>query len=242
MVVVVRVRVRMCLCVCRNDTTVIPLEYAVVQRGHGSAGVGQFTFIVYHADDSSGSYHFSQFLSCSTEEDRDEWMHALGSCSTRELLADREESAASVMHAAEEMESVHVQLAAEQEQKKRIVEMLEAQAELGRALTVRHKLMMVVTDVHRQLDRNGDGDEESLGIPSFVMQRLTRVYVYAVIVFQFVGVVCVMFPCTRPRRIAVFPPLRVTGGAWNAHTASHEHRRKCQSSSCRLNDASEYSD
>ena len=161
----------MCLRGRRNDTTIIPLEYAVAQRGHGSSGGGQFTFIVYHADDRSGSYHFSQFLSCSTEEDRDEWMHALGSCSTRELHTDREETAASALRAAEEMEAVHVQLAAEQEQKKRIVEMLEAQVELGRALTVRHELLMVVTEAYRQLHRSFDS--QFPGFTCFERRRLS---------------------------------------------------------------------
>ena len=119
----------------RNGTIVLPLEYAVVQRGHESAGT-RFTFIVFHADDRSGSYHFSQFLSATSDTERDDWIHVLSSCSTNSLYQERETSAASVTQAAEELEGVQVQLAAEQEQRKRIMEMLEAQSEVGRALTV----------------------------------------------------------------------------------------------------------
>ena len=123
----------------RNEnkkTSVIPLEYAVVQRGHESGGT-RYTFIVYHADDRSGSYHFSQFLAAKSETDRDDWIHILSTSSTNSLYQEREQSANSVTQAAEELESVQVQLAAEQEQRKRIMEMLEAQNEVGRALTVR---------------------------------------------------------------------------------------------------------
>ena len=246
----------MCLRGRRNDTTVIPLEYAVVQRGHGSSGGGQFTFIVYHADDRSSSYHFSQFLACSTEEERDEWMHALGSCSTHELHTDREESATSALRAAEEMEAVHVQLAAEQEQKKRIVEMLEAQAELGRALTVRHELLMmvVVTRIYMSavgIDLSICSVENSrdLGCERLVLRAyVSKVYLpcahaYVVLSLCFAVVPFFSHALTHPSSSSViFPVLHVTGGARNADTASHENRRKCHSTCSRLGDASECSD
>ena len=117
-------------------TTIIPLEFAVVQHGHESAGT-RFSFVVYHADARTGSYHFSQFLATTTDLERSEWMDVISSCCTRDLLQEREDSAVSATQATEELENVHVQLAAEQEQRKRIAEMLDAQADLGRALTVR---------------------------------------------------------------------------------------------------------
>ena len=106
-------------------------------------------------------------------------MHALGTSSTRELHADREESNASALRAVEELETVHIQLAAEQEQKKRIVEMLEAQAELGRALTVRRRhyheqRQLRITHAHTIISVATGTNESDERIQACTRKRMAR--------------------------------------------------------------------